>query len=273
MTIRLLRYLHPYRYFIVLALLLMIFAKAIEAYIPMYIGFVSEQIFNLSPLNYIMQHCFIILGLLIFTYLLDAVNVILKNWIGQKGLYQLRVEVFEHIQKMPIEFFSKNAVGTLMTRTIHDVDQINQMFADSLVPLFGSLVLFISVAFVVGFHDRRLAFVLFVTLPIVFVLTNFFRVNQRRCYDKIRSVVSKLNAFVQEGLMGVTLVRRFGQQKVEKERFDKINRDLIDANVDNIHYFVQVFAGIDFIQSFSFVLCVFVLYAFKYSSKQAEIRV
>lgn len=270
LTLRLLKYLYPYRYFIVLALSLMIFAKGIEAYIPLYIGFVSEELFNQSPLNYIMRHCFIILGLLIFTYLLDAVNVVLKNWIGQKGLYTLRVEVFEHIQKMPLDFFSKNAVGTLMTRTIHDVDQINQMFADSLVPLFGSLVLFISVAIVIGFHDTRLAFALFVTLPIVFVLTNFFRVNQRRCYDKIRSIVSKLNAFVQEGLMGVTLVRRFGQQKKEKERFDKINRDLKGANVETIHYFAQFFAGIDFMQSFSLILVFVVLVAFKTKGEQFE---
>ena len=72
LVIRLLKYLYPYRYFIVLAMVLMIFAKAVEAYIPIYIGFVTEEIFKQSALNYILQHCFIILGLLLFTYIFDA---------------------------------------------------------------------------------------------------------------------------------------------------------------------------------------------------------
>src|SRR5690606_21293072 len=98
-------------------------------------------------------------------------------------------------------------VGSLMTRTIHDVDQINQMFAESIVPLIGSVVLFICVCVGLFVIEWRLGVLLIVILPFVFLLTNDFRVNQRRCYDKVRTVVSAMNGFVQEHLMGASTIR------------------------------------------------------------------
>ena len=109
-----------------------------------------------------------------------------------------------------------------MTRTIHDVDQINQMFSESIVPLIGSIFLFISICVGLVIVDWRIALVLGAILPFVFVLTNHFRYNQRRCYRKIRSIVSVMNAFVQEHLMGASTIRSFGLQTQEKKYFDVI---------------------------------------------------
>ena len=258
-------YLRPYRSFLIFTIILLVIAKGIEAYVPIYIGSVAQIVLNnpsgedLSP---IITHCLTIMGLLFLVYLLDTLNVFLKNWIGQNGLYKLRLDVYRHIQQMPLEYYNKNAVGSLMTRTIHDVDQINMMFSESVVPLIGSALLFVSILVGLFFVDYRVALALIAILPLVFTLTNSFRKNQRRCYRKIRQLVSAMNAFVQEHLMGASTIRSFGLQDQEKALFDEINEDHRHANVETIHYFAVFFSGIDFIQSLSLILVFFVLVAF-----------
>lgn len=269
LTKRLIAYLLPYKTFLFIAIALLVVSKGIEAFLPIYIGHLVQVVLGSSfreslsssiTLSYITTHCFFIILLLFFAYILDSINVILKNWIGQKGLLELRTQVYEHIQKLPIDFFNKTPVGTLMTRTIHDVDQINQMFSESIVPLMGSLVLFICISIGLIIIDWRAAIVLFCILPIVFCLTNFFRHNQRRCYDLIRGIVSSLNAFVQEHLMGASTIRSFGLQEDEIRQFNEINEDHRNANVETIHYFAFFFAGIDFLQSLA-LICIFVVLA------------
>ncbi|NGX42250.1 MAG: putative ABC transporter ATP-binding protein [Chlamydiae bacterium] len=268
---RLFGYLRPYRTFVIIAVLLLIVSKGIEAYVPIYIGKVAQIILdNTSPtalplsdgLHTIMRHCLSIMGLLVIAYALDSVNVVLKNWVGQKGLYNLRLEVYRHIQQMSIDYYNKTAVGSLMTRTIHDVDQINLMFSESIVPLMGSVLLFISICIGLVIVDYRAAIVLAAVLPLVFVLTNHFRCHQRKCYEKIRSIVSAMNVFVQEHLMGASTIRSFGLQEQEKRKFDEINADHRNANIETIHYFASFFAGIDFIQSLSLITVFLVLVTF-----------
>jgi len=253
-------YLSPYRWLIALAVCLLIVSKGIEASVPVYIGQVTDIVLGGQHelFSSVVNHTLTILGFLLLAYVLDSVNVVLKNWVGQRALFTLRSDVYRHIQQMPVEFYNNSQVGTLMTRTIHDVDQINQMFTESVVPLMGSLMLFISICVCLIVIDWRVALVLGGVLPIVFVLTNYFRKNQRRCYTNIRKIVATMNAFVQEHLLGASTIRSFGLQAQEREDFDAINTDHRDANIDTIHYFALFFAGIDFIQSLS-LIAVFVV--------------
>lgn len=259
---RLLAYMRPYRFYLGFAILLLIFSKGLEALVPIYIGNITQMILapypeaddRLRAFSEVFTHCLIIFFLIALAYVLDAINVILRNWIGQKSLFRLRGDVYSHIQSMPLKYFNKTAVGTLMTRTIHDVEQVNQLFSESLVPLVGSFVLFVCVSVCLIFYDWRAAAVLFFVLPIVFALTNFFRVHQRRCYDKIRAIVAAMNAFVQEHLMGASTIRSFGLESEEKRHFEDLNHDHRSANIETIHYFALFFAGIDFIQSISLIL-------------------
>ncbi|MGA8163594.1 MAG: ABC transporter ATP-binding protein [Waddliaceae bacterium] len=265
---RLMGYFKPYRFGLLMAVVLLIAAKGIEAYVPLFIKDLTHAILSSYSLDAlqrqallipIIYQCFGLIGLLLVAYCFDTATVVLKNWIGQRGLYTLRTELYHHIQQMPIEYYNNHAVGTLMTRTIHDVEQIHQMFAESVVPLFGSLVLFVGIFIGLIIMDWRVALVLAGVLPVVFLLTNHFRINQRRCYDNIRGIVTAMNAFVQEHLMGLATVRSFGLQKLEREQFDEINEDHCTANVETIHYFALFFAGIDFIQSVSLILVFVVL--------------
>lgn len=262
---RLMRYFRPFRFFLALSITMLVISKGIEAYVPIFIGRVTQQIFTDKHifLPMILKSCFAIIGLQLCTYILDATNVFLKSWVGQKALYTLRTEVYEHIQRMPLRYYDRHAVGKLMTNTIHDVDQINQMFAESVVPLLGSSILFICICIGLVTVDWRVAVVLAVVLPVIFWLTNNFRYYQRRCYDKVRTIVSSMNAFIQEHLMGASTVRTFGLEKQEQERFEKINEDHCNAYLETIRHFSLFFAGIDFVKSFSLISVFVVLVVFE----------
>lgn len=251
---RLISYLRPYSRTFGLALTFLIVAKGIEAYVPIAIGNITQSILTQSTtFSHVVSRCGSIFALLLFGYSLDAWNVFLKNRVGQKALFHLRTEVYQHLQNMNIHYYDKRSVGKLMTRTIHDVDQIQQMFAESIVPLIGSSFLFVSIVVGTFFVDWQVALVIVAILPFVFLLTNHFRVNQRRCYDRIRAIVGSMNGFMQEHLMGASTIRLFGLQKTEKEKFNDLNEDHCEAYIETIHYFAQFFAGIDFVQSLTLI--------------------
>lgn len=271
LIIRLLSYLKPYKAFLAIAFLFLIGSKAIEAYIPAYIGIVSNEILNAislgerektSLLTSVLHGCLWALALLGVSFLLDVFNVWLKSWIGQKALLTLRLEVYRHIQRMSLSYYDKNSVGRLMTRTIHDVDQINQMFSESVVPLFGNIFLFICIAIGCIIIDWRVALALGAIMPAAFWLTNQFRINQRICYEKIRIVVAAMNTFIQEHLMGASVVRNFGLEKQERKKFEEINEDHCNVYLQAINNFSFFVAGIDVIQNFTLIATFAVLAAF-----------
>lgn len=260
---RLLKYLKPYRQLLVIATCFLLFSKIIEAIVPIFIGHLSQKILDHGSVNdyekqvlfhSIMKTVFFILGLLFINYLLDSANVILRSWIGQKGLYRLRTKIYEHIITMPISYFDHNTVGRLMTRTIHDVDQINQMFADSLIPIIGNLFLFTGIFLGILIIDWRIAILVLFIVPFVWWLTYRFHHFQRICYNRVRTIVAAMNTFVQEHLMGASIIRNFGLQSLTKKQFDDINEDYCNAYVESIHHFAFFIAGIDFIQNLSLIL-------------------
>lgn len=264
---RLFAYLAPYRYWVGLCAVLLLASKAIEALVPIYIGNIVERVLEPDAtdsvfFSAVLWHCLFILALLTVAYLLDSLIVLIKNWVGQRALYTLRGDVYSHALKVPLEFYNKNAVGTLMTRTIHDVEQINQMFTESVVPLIGSFLLLVCITIGLFIVNYQVALLLAFILPFMFWLTEHFRFHQRRCYDKIRGIVAVMNAFVQEHLMGASTVRSFGLHEAEKRSFDEINADYRTANVETIHHFAFFIAGIDFFQSVSLIGAFIVLVYF-----------
>lgn len=268
---RLLTYLRPYRSSIVIAILFLFAAKGIEAFVPLYIGKLTQRILDAGLSSEIhhpgMMHSIISSGLYIIfflgmSYLLEACNVIIKSRVGQKAIVTLREDVYRHIITLPQSFFDKRSVGRLMTRTIHDVDQINQMFTESVVPIVGSAMLFICIFIGIIILDWRLAIVVTFLLPFVIWHTNHFRKAQRISYNHVRMIVSAMNSFIQEHLMGIAVIRKFGLRETEMKYFDEVNEDQKVAYLETIYNFSFFNAGIDFAISAFFVLVFVMLIVF-----------
>lgn len=267
---RLLSYLAPYKFFTFLAIFFLLCAKIIEASIPFEIGKLTQSFINKTSdidLHAIKVTCFLLGALLLLSYLMDMLNVFVRNWVGQKALYTLRKEVYEKIQRLPLSYFDKNSVGRMISRTIHDVDQINQMFAESIVPLFGNLILFTGIYAALWAISWEVALAVTFIFPLIFYITNRFRVNEREAYDYLRTVISGLNTFVQEQLMGASTIHHFGMHKEQKKRFEAINRDASKAYMATISHFSLLISSLDFLQVFSLTM-VFVILV-KTSSPEA----
>jgi ATP-binding cassette subfamily B protein len=260
LSYRLFSYFYPWRYLLVLPFLFLLISKGVEAYVPYFIGNISNVMLE-KQMEYhtLFQAGAFIIALLIGSFVLEVLNVVIKTWIGEKALFSLRNDVYRHIQKLPVSYLDRHPVGELMTRAIHDVDQINLMFTESLIPLFGSAVLFIAIFIGMAFLKLPLFFLMLVILPFVLALTHYFRVNQRRCYDNVRKIVAKLNSFVQENLMGVWTIRSFGLNTREKKAFETLNESLQEANIDTIHYYATFFSGIEWFQGISLIAIFLVL--------------
>lgn len=265
---RLLEYLAPYWMWVCIAVGALLLSKSIEVWIPIQIGSLSQFILDhvqsyIDPENKpafqeVLSKAFLILGWILLSYVLDVFNVLIKNWVGQKALFQLRTQVYHHIQHLPVSFFDRHPIGRLMTRTIHDVDQINQMFAEGVIPIMGSTFLFIGIIAAIFFLNWRLGLLMLTLLPMIWWFTHRFRYYQRRSFSTMRSILSAMNTFVQEHLMGVMIVRHFNLHRREQQAFEQINEDYFAVNVETVHHFSLFFAGIEFLQSLS-LICVFVI--------------
>jgi ATP-binding cassette subfamily B multidrug efflux pump len=268
---RLFGYFVPYKKWLMLALLFMVIGKVLEAYVPIYIGYMMQKIlssFNDSAesKDILFHHVGVgtawMIALLLISYGCDMANILLKSWLGQKAILKLRTSVYRHILHLPLSYYNQNAVGRLMTRTIHDIEQIDLMFTDSLVPLVGNVILFICIAVGMVVVDWRAALIMVFVLPLIIGVLYVFRKAQRRCYELIRAIVSTMNSFLQEHLTGLSTIHNFGLEKKEKKRFEEINEDLCNSNLESVQHFGFLIAGIDFLSNFTLILIFAGLVAF-----------
>lgn len=271
LVFRLLAYLKPYRILLLIAVFFLLVSKMLEASVPIFVGNLSQKILDSAfrssvekghILSLVLKEGLLIFAVLFISYLLDSFNIVLKSWIGQKGLYTLRMQTYEHTLNMPLVYFDKHAVGRLMTRTIHDVDQINLMFSESVIPILGNLFLFFCIFIGIAIIDWRIALMVLFVLPFVWWLTHRFRYYQRQSYDRIRTVVAAMNTFVQEQLMGASTVRNFGLQKQAKQQFEEINEDQCNAYLDSVEHFAFFMASIDLFQSLCLIFAFVIIVAF-----------
>lgn len=247
---RLFLYLSPWKPTMGLTLVAILGARMIDAWIPIKLGWLAQEMLTGKfDTPYFINESMYLVAWVVVGYALDAFSVLLKSWVGSKALLKLREEVFFHIEKLPVAYFDKQPVGKLLTRTMHDVDQINQMLTESILPLFGSIMLFGLILGGMFWLDWRAALIITFLLPIILYLTNYFRVVQRAGYEKIRNDVQEINGFVQEHLSGVLTVRHFGLIAHEQKKFDVINSRLSEAYLDTTKNFGFYISGNDFLQS------------------------
>lgn len=255
-------YVKKYKVIVFLSICLLVIARLIDASVPFALGFIIQEMTkNVAQeesvkqliLQKIVFYSLLLIGMLVISYILDIINLYLRSWLGRQAVTTLRSDIYNHILYMPLNFFDKNRIGRLMTRTIHDVDQINQMFIDSFIPLLGNAVTFVTIFIGIFFLDWRLGIVMLVMFPLGTFLTMYFRRNQRIYYRKIREILSALNAFIQEHLMGAFIIRNFGLELKERVKFEKYNDEYRKENVKSGKNFAFFFASIDFLQTFTLI--------------------
>src|SRR5712671_6190243 len=245
---RLLKYLRPYRWQVAIALASIVvksFADVLGPYltkvaIDRYLApakSISSGIWSwLSPraITGIAQIAAIYVGLLVFSFLLEFLQTYYMQWTGQKVMFDLRRQIFRHLQRLHVAFFDKNPVGRLVTRVTTDVDALNEMFTSGVVSIFEDLFVLFGILGVMLCMNWKLALITFAVLPFIVVATKIFRDRVRDSYRRIRVAIARINSYLQEHVSGMVVLQLFNRERKAYDRFSEINRNHMDAFKDAI---------------------------------------
>lgn len=166
---------------------------------------------------------------------------------GQKVMFDLRQEVFAHVQKLPVSYFDRNPVGRIVTRVTTDVAALNELFTAGLVSIFGDIVLLVGIVGLLFWLDWRLALVAFTVLPLLLLLTLWFKIRARQRYRAVRVKIAAINSFLQEHITGMSVVQLFNRENRAFDEYDGINAGHRDANIETIFYYAIYYPSIELI--------------------------
>src|SRR5580700_3921713 len=260
---RLLEYLRPYRWRVVLALALVaivtplelappkLFQIAIDKY---FTPFVNGAITEGAAWSGVKWISIVFFGVLVFDFLAQYIQIRIMQRVGQQTMYDMRTEIFRHIQRLPMSYFDRNPVGRLLTRVTTDVDALNDLFAAGVVTMINDFFLLVVMAVWLFSINRRLAFDAFAVLPFIFVVTYFFRKFVRDANRRIRTAIARINAFLQEYISGMSVVQLFNRERKARIEFANRNRDNMLAWRDAILAFALFYPAVEFLSVASIAL-------------------
>ncbi len=245
---RLLTYLHSYRWQVAVALVAIVLKAgtdvlgpyltkvAIDKYLANHTEAHSllDRFLSPRPLTGIAQIAAMYIGLLLASFLLEFAQTYIMQWTGQKVMFDLRAQIFRHLQRLHISFYDKNPVGRLVTRVTSDVDALNEMFTAGVVSIVEDVFVLLGILVIMLNMSWRLALITFAVLPLIFYATSIFRRKVRDSYRRIRVAIARINAYLQEHVTGIVVLQLFNREKRSYERFEKINRMHMDAFKDAI---------------------------------------
>ena len=245
---RLLKYLRPYRWQVAIALISIVLKSfadvlgpyltkvAIDRYLAPTEGLSAGFWSWLSPraITGIGQLAAIYVGLLVFSFLLEFLQTYFMQWTGQKVMFDLRRQIFRHLQGLHVAFFDKNPVGRLVTRVTTDVDALNEMFTSGVVSIFEDIFVLFGILGVMLCMNWRLALITFAVLPFIVYSTKIFRDRVRDSYRRIRVAIARINSYLQEHISGMVVLQLFNRERKAYDRFSEINRSHMDAFKDAI---------------------------------------
>jgi ATP-binding cassette, subfamily B, multidrug efflux pump len=242
---RLVGYLRPYRTQVAASLALLFTGSALELAGPYLTRLALDRAIPAGDQRLLASLVGIYLAALALAFVAEYLHTLLGTWIGQTVMFDLRAEVFAHLQRLPLRYFDRNPVGRLMTRVTNDVEQLNEAFTSGLVTIFGDLFTLLFILGVMLHLDARLALVTFTVLPLVGAAAFVFRGLIRRAYREIRVRLARINAFTQEHVSGVRVVQLFGREDEVMRRFRRINADHLEAHLRSIRYYALFFPVIE----------------------------
>ena len=206
------------------------------------------------------------LGLIATVFLLTLTGSFaleyLQTWtlqiLGQRIMFDMRMQVIGHLQRLDLKFYDRNPVGRLMTRVTTDVDVLNELFTSGVVSVFGDLFTLVGIMGVLIWMDWRLALVAFSVLPLIVVVTQWFRRNVRESYRTVRIWIARINAYLQERITGMTTVHLFRREARDYAAFDEIDRQHRDANVRSIFFYAVFYPAIELVSALAVALILWV---------------
>src|SRR6202795_79967 len=262
---RLLQYMKPYRWRVALAIVMvaivtplelgtpLIFRKAIDSYFVPALNHVIPETSAWSGIGWL---SLLLLAVLVFDFLAQYIQIRIMQRVGQQTMYDMRREIFAHMQRLSMTYFDRNPVGRLVTRVTTDVDALNDLFAAGVVTMINDFFLLAVMAGLLFTIDRRLALDTLAVLPGILIVTMIFRKFVRDANRRIRTAIARINAFLQEYISGMSIVQLFNRERKAMEEFEKRNRDNMLAWRDAILAYALFYPAVEFL-SFATIALIF----------------
>ncbi len=262
---RLLQYMKPYKWRVVLALVMvaivtplelappLIFRKAIDSYFTPALKRMIPEASAWTGIGWLSVLFFAVLA---FDFLAQYIQIRIMQRVGQQTMYDMRREIFGHMQRLPMSYFDRNPVGRLVTRVTTDVDALNDLFAAGVVTMINDFFLLVVMAGLLFKIDTRLALATLAVLPGILIVTMIFRKFVRDANRRIRTAIARINAFLQEYISGMSVVQLFNRERKAVEEFEKRNRDNMLAWRDAILAYALFYPAVEFL-SFATIALIF----------------
>jgi ATP-binding cassette, subfamily B, multidrug efflux pump len=244
---RLFRYLRPYWKLVVAALAMTVVLNILGALSPKFVQYAVDNYIVPKQLEGFTLFVVAFFLVLLFRFIFQYTQEILLNRVGQQVMFDLRTEIYTKLQKQEVAYYDKNPVGRVITRITSDVDSLNELFTSGVIDVLGDLVIIVAIMAFMLAMDWKLALVSLVTVPLLFIATNWFRKHAREGFDKVRTRTAKLNAFLQEHISGASTVQLFNAEAKVERNFAEINNDYRNANIETIYYYSIFYPLVDFI--------------------------
>jgi ATP-binding cassette subfamily B multidrug efflux pump len=263
---RLLTYLWPYRSLIAGAVVFLILNSvlqvagplltkiAIDRYLapnPSRISTPIDRFLAADPVTGLTQIALLYMAALFGIFLFEFAQMYIMQYIGQKAMFDLRRELMTHLQSLDVAFYDRNPVGRLVTRVTTDVDVLNELFASGLVTILGDLLTLAFVVFTMFKLSPALTGIVLAVLPFVILATILFRRAVAQSYRRIRVAIARINAYLQEHIVGITVLHLFNREKKSCEEFDEINRQHMLAFKDTIVAYGWFYPVVEFLSALS----------------------
>src|SRR4051794_18529046 len=246
---RLLQYLRPYWRQVALAFVTIIVSSVASLIQPYLIKVAIDRYITQRRMAGLDSLAALYLTVLVASFAAEFFQTWTLQLTGQRIMYDLRMAIYRHLQRLDLRYYDRNPVGRLMTRVTSDVDVLNDLFTSGVVTIFGDVFTLAGIMGVMLWMNWRLALVAFSVLPLIFFVTQWFRRNVRDSYRTVRGLIARINAFLQENITGMSTVQLFRRERLNYARFETIDREHRDANIDSIFYYAVFYPAIEVVST------------------------
>jgi ATP-binding cassette, subfamily B, multidrug efflux pump len=253
---RLLTYLRPYWREVAVALAAIIAGAAVQLAQPYLVKLAIDRFIAVRRLDGLGGLAAAYLAVLVAGFALEYVQTWTMQMTGQRIMFDMRMAIYGHLQRLDLSYYDRNPVGRLMTRVTSDVDVLNDLFTSGVVTIFGDVFTLLGIMAVMLGMNWRLALVAFAVLPLIVLVAQWFRSRVRDSYRIVRGWIARINAFLNENITGMTTVQLFRREALNFSRFDEIDRGHRDANFESIFYYSVFYPAIEIVAALASALII-----------------
>ncbi len=246
---RLLGFVKPYKKYVVIAILLNIVVAALGPLRPYLTKIAIDDYIVKSNFDGLLLIAVFLFVSLIFQAVIQYFLTYYTQLMGQKIIYDLRIKLFSHVEKLALRFFDKTPIGRVVTRATNDIESLNELFSSGIVMVFSDIFIIIWILIFMFFMSWDLSLVSLSVLPILIYGTFLFRRKVREAYRDVRKHLARLNSYMQERVSGMNIVQIFSKEDDELKRFYSINGDHKKSNIDSIFYYAVFYPAVELVSS------------------------